>query len=115
MCEKVHRANLEVFLLEKYQSNKKGFFMPLIILNCIVVTLPISFFVALFVLLLFVVVSRLFFRDKKAIKSFGAVYSNTSFIGISLILSVIGANIIYCYCATAFVAILNILQNLACI
>lgn len=76
-------------------SNEKAFMML------------ISFLAALFALLLSVVISRIFFKNKP-IESFGAAFSNAGFIGIPLISSVIGEDMVYC--AAAFVAILNILQ-----
>lgn len=69
--------------------------------------LIISFFAALFALLLSVVTSRIFFKGKP-VEGFGAAFSNAGFIGIPLVSSVIGADMVYC--AAAFVAILNILQ-----
>lgn len=69
--------------------------------------LLISFLAALFALLLSVIISRIFFKGK-SIESFGAAFSNAGFMGIPLISSVIGEDMVYC--AAAFVAILNILQ-----
>lgn len=69
--------------------------------------LLISFLAALLALLLSVIISRIFFKGKP-IESFGAAFSNAGFMGIPLISSVIGEDMVYC--AAAFVAILNILQ-----
>lgn len=69
--------------------------------------LLISFLAALFTLFLSVIISRFFFKSKP-IEGFGAAFSNAGFMGIPLISSVIGEDIVYC--AAAFVAILNILQ-----
>ena len=54
-----------------------------------------------------VIISRIFFKGKP-IEGFGAAFSNAGFMGIPLISSVIGEDMVYC--AAAFVAILNILQ-----
>lgn len=69
--------------------------------------LLISFLAALFALLLSVIISRIFFK-RKPIEGFGAAFSNAGFMGIPLISSVIGEDMVYC--AAAYVAILNILQ-----
>lgn len=69
--------------------------------------LLISFLAALFALLLSVIISRIFFKGKP-IEGFGAAFSNAGFMGIPLISSVIGEDMVYC--AAAYVAILNILQ-----
>lgn len=69
--------------------------------------LLISFLAALLALLLSVIISRIFFKGKP-IESFGAAFSNAGFMGIPLISSVIGEDMVYC--AAAYVAILNILQ-----
>ena len=69
--------------------------------------LLISFLAALLALLLSVIISRIFFKGKP-IEGFGAAFSNAGFMGIPLISSVIGEDMVYC--AAAFVAILNILQ-----
>lgn len=69
--------------------------------------LLISFPAAAAALLLSVIISRIFFKGKP-IESFGAAFSNAGFMGIPLISSVIGEDMVYC--AAAFVALLNILQ-----
>ncbi len=69
--------------------------------------LLLSFLAALFTLFLSVIISRIFFKSKP-IEGFGAAFSNAGFMGIPLISSVIGEDMVYC--AAAFVAILNILQ-----
>lgn len=76
-------------------SNEKAFMLLL------------SFLAALFTLFLSVIISRIFFKSKP-IEGFGAAFSNAGFMGIPLISSVIGEDMVYC--AAAFVAILNILQ-----
>lgn len=76
-------------------SNEKAFMLLL------------SFLAALFTLFLSVIISRIFFKSKP-IEGFGAAFSNAGFMGIPLISSVIGKDMVYC--AAAFVAILNILQ-----
>lgn len=69
--------------------------------------LLLSFLAALFTLFLSVIISRIFFKSKP-IEGYGAAFSNAGFMGIPLISSVIGEDMVYC--AAAFVAILNILQ-----
>lgn len=70
--------------------------------------LLLSFLAAAAALALSVVLSRVFFRGKMPVESFGAAFSNAGFIGIPLVASVIGQDAVYY--AAAFVAVLNILQ-----
>lgn len=68
----------------------------------------ISFGAALCALLLSMLVSRLVFHRRSAIREFGAAFSNAGFIGIPLVQMTLGEEAVF-YVAS-FVAILNILQ-----
>lgn len=68
----------------------------------------ISFVSALGALILSILVSTLVFRQKSAIRQFGAAFSNAGFIGIPLVQMTIGDEAVF-YVAS-FVALLNILQ-----
>jgi hypothetical protein len=68
----------------------------------------ISFFAALVLLILSILISSLFFSKKDAIRQFGAAFSNAGFIGIPLVQATIGEDAVF-YIAS-FVSLLNILQ-----
>lgn len=68
----------------------------------------VSFLAALGALLLSMLVSTLVFRNRSAIRRFGAAFSNAGFIGIPLVQMTLGEEAVF-YVAS-FVAILNILQ-----
>lgn len=68
----------------------------------------LSFIAAAAALALSIIVSRVFFRSKMPVESFGAAFSNAGFMGIPIVSAVIGQDAVYY--AAAFVAVLNILQ-----
>ena len=68
----------------------------------------ISFFTALVTLLFSIIISSVVFKNKSAIKQFGAAFSNAGFIGIPLVQMTMGDEAVF-YVAS-FVALLNIFQ-----
>lgn len=68
----------------------------------------ISFSAAAASLILAIIVSTLFFRNRSAVRQFGAAFSNAGFIGIPLVQMTLGDDAVF-YVAS-FVAILNLLQ-----
>ena len=70
--------------------------------------LLISFFAALFSLLLSMIISRFFFKKEANIERFGAAFSNAGFIGIPLVQLTLGDEAVFY--VSSFVALLNILQ-----
>lgn len=68
----------------------------------------ISFMVSLFVLILAIMISHVFFKNKSAVQEFGAAFSNAGFIGIPLVQMTFGDEAVFY--AASFVALLNILQ-----
>ena len=70
--------------------------------------LGVSFLLSLLSLVLAILISSLFFNKDKAVRRFGAAFSNAGFIGIPLIQATLGDHAVF-YVAS-FVALLNILQ-----
>lgn len=70
--------------------------------------LLISFFAAVFSLMLSIVISRIAFRNEEGIERFGAAFSNAGFIGIPLVQMTLGTEAVFY--VSSFVALLNILQ-----
>jgi len=70
--------------------------------------LLISFWAAVFSLMLSILISRFAFRNEEGIERFGAAFSNAGFIGIPLVQMTLGTEAVFY--VSSFVALLNILQ-----